>query len=996
MTKLKQKLHGKRYLLLCFLVPLFAMLVVYIAHNTWPFFRGDKAKSVLVLDMNAQYVYFFEKLRQILTEGGSLLYTFGRALGGEFGGIFTYYLSSPFSWIVVLFPKTMITEAILTIILLKCGFCGLSMGIYLHCVKGRRPMLNLIFSVMYALSAYAVVMQSNVMWTDNLICLPLILLGIERIIRYGKFKTYVIFLALSLITSYYIGYMTCIFVALYFFIRYFTYTREERNPTGENNWLNFAKALGRIAGYSIVAIMLSSLVLLSAYYSLSFGKMDFATPKEVSGFLFDSKFFPILNKEAHKQYFDVLPMLSKLFFGSYDTVRPEGMPLMYCGMMTTVLFPLYFFAKSIPPRKKIGAGILMVFFFLGMNWKQLDLILHGGQRPNWLNARFSYMFVFLILVMAYDVFVRLGEIGYGKVIGSCAVAALILIVIQTQDLENMPDFTAVWSSLGLIALYAAVLYFTRSAADKSVTLAGPILAVLVTAEMILSGIANIYAFDKDVRFATRESYREMVDKYSAATAMIKDDSFFRSEKLEHRKPNDNMAIGINGLTNSTSTLNSSVIRLLRKFGLTSRSHWSKYIGESITEDIFFGIKYVYADKEKTPLPRHLAFYYDKKYETEDGIAVYENPYALSPIFTVPSGFEKIDLGDSSTSDPFKNMNEIFAGLLGNEQADPIWKEAEVTKSEHFGTRKFSAAHHDGYEKEESDTSSRVTYTIKGEGNKELYMFIPSDYPMSATVYVGGISAGKYFTDETHGIKELGSFAEGGEIRVDIMLDKEKMYCAQGFKYFYYFDDEAFTDTMEKLKCRSFETDSFRDDRICGTIKVEEGMNTVMTTIPFDEGWIVKANGKKIDTHKALGSLLYFELPAGEYEIELKYRPSWIRTGTVVTVSGIVIFVMACLARIPSGKKKKSRSGQPASAEGIPDADGPFPGDEDFTFSEDVFPAEKDDESGVSAEPDISVQEESPGAVTEEAAGDKDKETVEAADNDTEEAADNNVGGVEKE
>ena len=71
------------------------MWVIYICMEVFPF--GEE--SVLVLDLNGQYVYFFEELKNIIYGDGSLLYTFSRAMGGEFMGIFAYYLSSPFSFI---------------------------------------------------------------------------------------------------------------------------------------------------------------------------------------------------------------------------------------------------------------------------------------------------------------------------------------------------------------------------------------------------------------------------------------------------------------------------------------------------------------------------------------------------------------------------------------------------------------------------------------------------------------------------------------------------------------------------------------------------------------------------------------------------------------------------------------------------------------------------------------------------------------------------------
>ena len=59
------------YLFFCFLVPVILMYTLYIAMEIHPFGNG----TVLVLDLNGQYVYFFEALRNMVYGEGSLLYT---------------------------------------------------------------------------------------------------------------------------------------------------------------------------------------------------------------------------------------------------------------------------------------------------------------------------------------------------------------------------------------------------------------------------------------------------------------------------------------------------------------------------------------------------------------------------------------------------------------------------------------------------------------------------------------------------------------------------------------------------------------------------------------------------------------------------------------------------------------------------------------------------------------------------------------------------------
>lgn len=50
------------------------------------------------------------------------------------------------------------------------------------------------------------------MWIDGMILLPLIVLGIERLIDTGKGALYTGALAVLLLSNYYMGYMACIFL----------------------------------------------------------------------------------------------------------------------------------------------------------------------------------------------------------------------------------------------------------------------------------------------------------------------------------------------------------------------------------------------------------------------------------------------------------------------------------------------------------------------------------------------------------------------------------------------------------------------------------------------------------------------------------------------------------------------------------------------------------------------------------------------------------------
>ena len=858
----------QKYLLLCFAVPMLIMWLMYICRQVFPFGQ----ESVLVLDLNGQYVYFFEGLRDILRGDGSFLYSFKRALGGEFTGIYAYYLASPFSFIVALFPKSMITEALLLMFLLKTGSCGLTFGIYLDATrKKRNPTATVIFSAMYALCAYAVVMQHNTMWIDNMILMPIIMLGIENLIRFGKFKMYVFALVCAVWSNFYIGYMMCIFCAVYFFYAYFSRTPEERNPLGEKK--HFIKSGGRMALYSLSAVMICGVLLFCTYYSLTFGKTTFSNPN----------FTP-------SQKFDWLDMVTKLFIGSYDTVRPEGLPFLYSGTLTLMLLPLYFLAPHVKTREKISSGLLLAFFLVSFNVSTLDLIWHGMQRPNWLNYRYSFMMCFFMVLLAYKAFERLSDIGYRKAVCSGAVLCALIIIIQKvlKDSSNVRTFSMIWLSVAIIAVYLGVLRavtFSKESVRRTGTL---VLAVLVGAEMFGAGMLNMDSLDSDVVYSSRTSYRTFIDGLTPVVNNVKenDTSFYRIEKTHHRKTNDNFALGLNGMSNSTSTLNAETISLLHDFGLSSKSHWSKYLGGTPVFDSLFGIKYVIQEYDSDEV---MELYTDTGWGNED-YTVWENPYALPLAYGVDESLAELEIHESYDS-PFLRMNATVSAMLGEEVEifTPVTHD-EGLKSD--GLIRSAVAGHIKFEKSGNTDNHRAHITLTVPSDDVLYCYFPSEYKRECYLYVNGLKQGSVFGNESDRIIELGRFEAGEEITISIEPLEDTFYFSNESVIFWQLDEDAFSEYMPKLASSPFEITKYSDDRFEGTLTVSEGDGLIFTSIPYDEGWQIYVDGEKVAPCKVLDGLLAFRAESGEHTLVMKYRPACLYLGLAVSVGGLCIFAAA--------------------------------------------------------------------------------------------------------
>ena len=869
------------YLIWAFIVPMLLMWMIYIAMEVYPFGKN----SVLVLDLNGQYVYFYEELRAKILEGGSLLYSWGRALGGEFMGIFAYYIASPFAFLVALFPKDHITEALLTIILLKTGSMGLTMGLYLHNTRPKNKVSIIMFSSMYALSAYAVVHAHNTMWIDNLILLPLVAMGIEQLITKRKFALFTVTVSMALMTNFYIGYMTCIFVIIYFFYYYFAHSdNNENNFYLETN--HFWKSFARIAVYSIIAIAISAIIVLPAYTSLQFGKNTFSNPK-----------FNI------EQRFDFLDMIVKMLPGSYDTVRPEGLPFLYCGTLALILVPIYFITSRIKVKERVMSGVLIGIFVLSFNISAIDMVWHGFQKPNWLNYRYSFMLIFIFIVLAYKAFEYLPNLDFKYVVVVCGILGVIVMFVQKLEYDYLDDFSCIWFTLACLVIYVVALYMEHKG-TAHYSNATAILAIMVCLELYLAGLLNTIALDDDVVISSRTSYNSFMEKVQPTVDYIQEldtSPFYRLDKNFHRKTNDPMALGYYGISNSTSTLNASVIKVLDSFGYTSKSHWAKYLGGTAVSDAMLGIKYVISNKTIEDYVSE-AIYED----TDNNYTVYYNPYTLSLAYAVNGRVNNIKQDDYNT--PFEFMNALATDMLGSNTDVRLFEALEVTSTTYDNCDVSFTTGHKKYTPINSAANCRINYIISVPAGVEAYMYVPSDYKREFDYKVNGTSSssGTVFGSEANHIISLGSYDEATEITVTFTLKDDVLYIMSNESLFYYLDSNLYKEVMPILAEGNYEISSFEDTHIEGTITIPEGRQTLFTSIPYDSGWHVYVDGKEYETYMTLQSLLAVDIPAGEHELTFDYSPDCYVAGAALSVMGLIGFAGAIVINAVVNKRRRKK------------------------------------------------------------------------------------------
>ncbi len=890
------------YLALSFLLPAVIMYLLYLVKGIHPF--GDE--SVLVLDLNGQYVYFYEALRNAVWGDRSLLYSFSRSLGGEFLGIYAYYIASPFSYLVCLFPQSRILEALLTVFLLKTGISGLTFGYYLH-KTSRRPNKYMvwIFSVLYALSSYAIVHQHNSMWIDALMWLPLLSYLIEELIKNKRYKLYIPLLALTLMSNFYIGYMVCIYVVLYFFYYYLAHAGSDKiNPMGEK--CHFLRSLGRIAGASLLAVGIAAVILLAAAYSLSFGKNTFSNP----------------NWDFFLRY-DLADLFVKLLPGSYDTVRPEGLPFIYCGLLTLLMLPFYYLCKKVTLREKIFSSIFIIVFVLSFTINPIDLVWHGFAKPNWLNYRYSFMLCFFLLTLAYKATRELRRQSAKVLLAVGAGLGLLIMVLQKFDYENfvldgkygfeegrIDPLRTVWFSLIMILFLCAVLYLLmRARSTRARRNMAVILLMVVCFEVFGNGIIHMTSLDYDVVYSTYSSYNDYIAKVRPLVNEIqaKDTSFYRMEKTTYRKTNDNMALNMRGISNSTSTLNKETIAFLAEMGYSSKSHLSRYLGGNPLSDSLLGLKYILCEKniseKKSNYNESTALEDAQKllgefYSENASFTAYYNPYALSLAYAVDDALlnfrftETNDKGDTIIlyDSPFERLNALITTMTGSEETIKVFVPIDVISTYTNGQKRTIAGHTHYKDDGDGDDSTYALFNITMPKDALLYFYAPSTYPREVKLTVNDKPYVTFMASDSNRIKALGYRTARSNVSVKLTLTGENLYIKNDENILYYFDTEAFEYAMELLSKEQYRIEEFSESHFLGTLTTSKDSTAILTTISYDEGWQIKVDGKSVPIKKSLDALVSFEIEGeGEHTVEMTYSPRIVNIGAIISLGSLVVY-----------------------------------------------------------------------------------------------------------
>lgn len=892
------------YLALAFLIPFVGMLLVMLISGYKPFGKY----SMLYSDMYHQYYPFFVAYRRALLSGDSLLYSWNVGMGMDYLGLIAYYLASPMYLLSVLVPEGWLLSYFSLLMPVKLGLAGLFFGLLLKKLYGKNDLPLALFGSFYALCAWALGYQWNIMWLDTFAMLPLVILGEISLLRERKFILYTLTLFLSIFSNYYIGFFTCIFVALVFSCY------EICRPQG---FRRFLTDLGLMAAFSAIAIGMTAVLTLPALSALQ------TTQSSVNNFPKGFR-LNIASSNTLLGLLDAMRQVAGNMGGSLEPSFKEGLPNLYCGVGSILLGFLFLMAPDVKLRDKLCGVCLLLFFNLSFIIRQLDYIWHGFHFTNMIPYRFSFLYSFVLLYMAYRGWLLRRKFGDLQILTAALLTAAVLCcakdLISTQHVEafgvslELPVYL-IYNAAFLVLYTVALLLGLRKKAlpeepqpeevrdarayrarARLLSRRGMIAVASVEIAAILISFAvwfpgtNVSDYPRGTEKAA--SMFRYLQEREAGTL------FYRTETTHSQTLNDGALNNYNGISTFTSSANVRTTEFMKALGYGAKNTYNRYCFEesSPVANLFLNLKYM-VDREGRD--RSSSFFQEVHH--------YGNVFLLENTAYLPLGFlTDSALGDldfSGNKDPFLFQNRLFTSASGVQE--DVWTEITGENIVIAGNgAAVSAGAVDGEcSYSDCEAGSDVTYTFKVNrtGFACIYLDLPKRNDFVVKVNDVELYREVISLPQMLAVQDVGP---GDTIQVQVLCDageKSNMTVTAAI-----LDRTVFDAGFSRLENAVLGLTKFRNTYVEGIIDCNRD-GLLYTSIPQNGNWHVYIDGQEASAILVGDCMIGVELQQGMHTVTLRYRNEAFCLGWKITLGcALILLVLIEAVYKPDWKKRRKK------------------------------------------------------------------------------------------
>ncbi|WP_203641388.1 YfhO family protein [Levilactobacillus andaensis] len=863
-----------------FFVPLAIMVVIFWQLKITPF--GNR--NLMFSDMGAQYVPILEYLRSTVTTGQFHLFSFSSGTGSGIIPLLTYYVISPFNLLIFLFPAAKLPLAVTWIVILKISTIGLTMAIFIRHAFLRSGWSLILFSTAFSLCGFTAMYFYDIMWLDALIWLPLVALGLHRLVSLHHYGLYTLSLTATIISNYYMGYMTCLFSVMYFI-----YLVIEHQPTAtpfKEVWRMHWAAIRQFLIGSVLAGGMAMIVLIPT----------------AMGMLLTGKSTVFINNYLPTPLFGP-EVLAQFGLGSSNYVTHlYHAPSLFMGTLMFLLLIVYFVSPKILAVEKRRTMWLLIAMGLGLLITLFNTAWHMFQQPAGFPFRNVYFFTFLALTAAYRAWqthpaqtmndpqkvlalvwgAGLLTIGYlsAQVIPRIWERALPSYNNELY-LQSQPDFHLLWLSLALLLVNTMLLFVSEWRPIRI-----GLLGIIISFE--LGG--NFLAATHGISFGSQTQFEKYYQKDAAmlskVTATKRKPNLHRVEFLHsqigaaysgaYNHYNDPLLYGYAGNSSYSSTLIEQARVFQHDLGYFSPNvRRISSQGYTHLTDTLFGIKYR-LNANKKPVVNELNSY--------AGIG-----------FAVPDKLAHLKLADQQA---LTNQQRVLTALGAPKDTLAPVSVLKVT------TKRAGVADLAAIPKRTQLPGPRYlqTVTVRVNATGLLHGYSPSDTVIYSSLKVNGKKAKPLVNAD--GFRYIINFGEHTKGTVMTISYITREPAAGASNQFATLNQAKYLKLVDSLKRQRYKLRvNSGVTWISGDVTGTANRKLLYVSIPDTPGWTAKVNGKPV----AIKSVMHAEslipvkqtykgmigvpLKSGTNHVTLTYQTPGLKIGALISLLSGVLFLL---------------------------------------------------------------------------------------------------------
>ena len=591
---------------------------------------------------------------------------------------------------------------------------------------------------------------------------------------------------------------------------------------------------------TLLSIGLSAVVLIPAYMGI---------PK------FRKILFTDLIKE-HGLNFHIKEIIIQPFLMQHSVI--SHLPIIFIGIALSLLFILFFFNKIINLKQKIFTILILAIFVLSFYTKLLNIAWHGFSINNWFNYRYSFLLSFFMLFITFESYVKM--LITSKISFIVSILFVFILFLMAYISYNAQNYSFLLYIVTLFSIFVLCLLLQKKyhLQTKFVTL---LLISITFFDILRNDITCLRNLLKTQKPLTLEQYHTLLKvKHDIDFIKNSDSNLYRLDRTLNYPLSQSFLHDYKGTTNYASTENMSILSYIYNLGFSHKWLWGKFNKDvPISASSILGIKYILSNEILNQKYQLIKKGYDY---------IYKNQYAF------PLAYKAINIKDIQCTDVFVCINNMYKSIF-NPYATynkKIYKEIPfLTKI----------------------TNNYYKISFNVTNSLPIYLLINPNQT-GIKIYRNGKLENTYDLF-SHKVLSLGTFETNDNI--DIYFNNKSIITPK----LYYEDINLIKKHSKFIQSQNIDIKEISSSHL--EFYIINSKDTLYgTSIPYDEGWEVYANGKKIKTQKFHSVFLSFKAPKGKQLIKLKFIPPGFLMGLKISIFSLTYLILLNLHQVCKNKR----------------------------------------------------------------------------------------------